>query len=284
MDSLLEHQFKVAIDRLKMDNFQGFTSILFLKVYGQDFDITKNCKDKGCDGIIGKQVIIAVYSPENRSLREFKKKVDKDYQKYEINWKTNYPYWQFVYNGEFTAEMLLHLNKKEGGKYSHICINKIIEMINKLEWSQKRELAINKLGIKEEYITNNLLKEIIEDLIKTNCSQIPKKTIPPNILNKIEINYTKEDINTVIKQHQEMMPRIFLFEKVLNSYKSEEIASLKMKITEEYKKFSGSFKEKFKLLAESLAGQNKQDDLYMLNMYAVLMYFFQICLIGEEVK
>jgi len=284
MDSILEYQFRVGINRLKEDNFQDFIKVLLLKVYGNEFDITKNCKDKGCDGIIKKDKIIAVYSPESKpTLRDFKKKVDSDYKKYETNWKSAYPLWEFFYNGEFTASMLEHINNK-GTQVTSICINKIIEIINNLNWSTKREIAINQLRINESYITNNVLKEIIDDLIKVTNPQSPKRTIPPDILKKIELNYCAEDVQVVVKQHLEMMPRVLEFQKILNSYNADEIASLKMKITEEYKKFSGTFKDKFNLLADTLAGANKNDGIYMLNLYAVLIYFFQICLIGQEIK
>lgn len=282
MNSILEHQFRGAIDRLKEDNFQDFIKIVFAKRYGLDFDITKNCRDKGCDGILNKDTILAVYSPEKKGLRSFKKKVDEDYEKYEQNWKNSYPNWMFVYNGETTAEMLAYVNGKQKN-VKNICINKLIEIIKELKWSDKRDLARNKLNIEEEYLTKDILQEIINDLLKNSLEGVPKRTLPPDLTEKIKLNYDSEDIDGIIKDHQEMMPLILKFEKLLSAYKSEEIALLRLRIIDEYQKLSGNFKTRFNNLVSLIANKNKGDDYYKMHVKSILMYFFQICLIGQGV-
>lgn len=282
MNQILESQFRGAIDRLKEDNFQEIIKIIFLKKYGLDFDVTKNCRDKGCDGILFKNTILAVYSPEKKELRSFKKKVDEDYKKYEQNWKKDYPNWMFVYNGEPTSQMLSHINEK--GNVKNLCINKLIELIKELKWSDKRDLAKNKLGIAEEFITNDILQEIIEDLLKDQIEGIPKKTLPPDLVEKIKINYSNDDLDSIIAEHQEAMAMILKFERLLSAYKSEEIVLIRLRILDDYEKLAGDFKTRFNNLVSLISNKNGSDDYYMLHVKAILMYFFQVCLIGKGVE
>lgn len=282
MNQILESQFRGAIDRLKEDNFQEIIKIIFLKKYGLDFDVTKNCRDKGCDGILFKNTILAVYSPEKKELRSFKKKVDEDYRKYEQNWKKDYPNWMFVYNGEPTSQMLSHINEK--GNVKNLCINKLIELIKELKWSDKRDLAKNKLGIAEEFITNDILQEIVEDLLKDQIEGIPKKTLPPDLVEKIKINYSNDDLDSIIAEHQEAMAMILKFERLLSAYKSEEIGLIRLRILDDYEKLAGDFKTRFNNLVSLISNKNGSDDYYMLHVKAILMYFFQVCLIGKGVE
>ncbi len=110
MNSVFSDAIKIKIDSLKGNNFQNFIDELFLIGY-DDYIQIKQKRDKGCDGIIENKIVIAAYAPEIIGLRNFKKKIKKDYIDYKKNWSHKYPGWRVVYNGEFTAERIEFIKK-----------------------------------------------------------------------------------------------------------------------------------------------------------------------------
>jgi|SRR5208282_835629 len=113
MDNIFKHQIKIAIDKLKENNFQDFVDQLYLKIFSSDFMPIKKKHDKGCDGIINNKESLAVYAPEKYNLKKFKKKIKEDHVNYVKNWKNRLPKWRVVYNGEFTADMEKFVNSLE---------------------------------------------------------------------------------------------------------------------------------------------------------------------------
>jgi hypothetical protein len=104
MDEVLREQFKKRIEMRRKSLFQDFCDELFIKKFGQTFQVVKNKRDKGCDGILDNNTILSLYSPEKENLRNFKTKTKEDYEKYVANWKIKYPKWCFVYNGVLLTE------------------------------------------------------------------------------------------------------------------------------------------------------------------------------------
>ena len=283
MDHIFEHQIKTAIDELKENNFQDFVTELFIKKYGTNFTPIKNKKDKGSDGIINNTTIIAVYAPNKPDLRRFKSKINEDFDKYKNNWMLNYPNWWFIYNGQFTAEMILSIDELDRG-IKKIDINHILELVKSLPFPKIREIARDDLGIDEEYIIYDILKKVIDDLLnnKQEKSSLQKHTQPPYIEKKVAINYVKADIEGALDEYKDMIPDIAKLENIFKSYDDEEIKSLKSKVTVEFNKLIGDFKTKLNNLNESFAERNRNNDLYKYAVRVVLIYFFETCRIGKK--
>jgi hypothetical protein len=70
----------------------------------------------------------------------------------------------------------------------------------------------------------------------------------------------------------------------LKSYDDEEMAALKNKVITEYGKLSGDFKTRLNNLTELLSGNNGNDQQYKYYVRVVLLYMFEICLIGQRVE
>jgi hypothetical protein len=189
MDSIFKHQIKLAINRLKENNFQEFVNALYIKKYGTDFTPIKQKKDKGCDGILKNGKIIAAYAPENYRLNKFKSKTKEDYDKYVQNWRDRHPKWCLVYNGPFTAEMVGFIDSLDHG-VEKVDINQIIKLIESLNWSDIRDIA-DYLGIDGQYFINDILQNVVDDLLKNSSkASLPsQKHKPPYIEHKIEANF-----------------------------------------------------------------------------------------------
>lgn len=164
MESILEYQIEKAIEKLKDVNFQGFIEHLFLLIHNDKFYCVKQKRDDGCDGIINNEIVIAAYAPENHELRLFKKKVKSDYDKYSDNWRAQYPKWMLIYNGEFTAGKIKFIKSLD--KSAEIWdIRQIVYQISQMSWSKIREIS-SYLGIDENYFINDLIKTVINDLLR----------------------------------------------------------------------------------------------------------------------
>lgn len=283
MDSIFEYQIKVAIDRLKDNSFQAFMDELLIRKYGKDFTCVKNKRDKGCDGIIQGKTIVADYAPEKRDLREFKKKAKEDYDKYQTYWQSQYPEWCFVYNGKFTADMIQFIDGLGPGlgKWD---INQIMNDIRCLPWSKIRDIG-NYLGVDEQYFINDVLRNVVEDLLKgADIESVTPTSKPPYIVDKIKLNYDESDVEAALNEYEDVLPLLTELKNVLKPYPDKEVASLKNKIVVNYGKLSGAFKTRLDNLTEILSEKNKDDDSYKFYVRVVLIYFFEICLIGKKVQ
>ena len=283
MDSIFEYQIKVAIDRLKGNSFQDFMDELLIRKYGKDFTCVKNKRDKGCDGIIGGDTILAEYAPEKSDLREFKKKAKDDYDKYQMHWHSKYPKWCFVYNGEFTADMVQFIEGLGSG-LGKCDIKQIMDDIRSLPWSKVRDIA-NYLGVDEQYFINDVLRNVVEDLLKgADTESVMASSKPPYIVDKIKLNYDESDVQGALNEYEDVLPTLTELKNVLKPYRDREVASLKDKIIVAYNKLSGDFKTRLNNLTEQLSEKSKDDDLYRYYVRVVLIYFFEICLIGKKVQ
>ena len=282
MDRILEVQIKASINALKGINFQEFVNQLLIKKYGKKFTPIKAKRDGGCDGIIANKVVVAAYSPEKANLNEFKRKFNSDYEKYKINWKRKYPKYCFIYNGEFTADMSRHIDSVD----PHIekwDTNQIIDDINKLQWTSIRDLT-NYLGVSEEYVINDILKQVIEDLLKNQKPKPIQNKKATYIEDKIKINYNKKDVESVVKEYEQVLPNITELRLLLKSYDNDEIAALKSRILIEFSNSSGNFKRRFNNLNRVLSGSHSKDNLYTFYLRVVIYYMFETCIIGKRVE
>lgn len=283
MDHIFEHQLKMAIDGLKENNFQDFMNELLIKKYGINFTPIRQKKDKGGDGILNDTTIIAAYAPDKPNPDRFKRKIKEDYEKYRENWMSKYPKWCVVFNGQFTADMLLSIDELDRG-IKKCDINHILELINSLHFPKIREIARDYLRIDEEHIIYDVLKKIIEDLLNDNTSaySIDEHLQPPYIEDKVKLNYIEEDIQGALIEYKDMIPDISKFESVLKCYNDEDIKVLKNKVSTEYSKLAGDFKTRLNNLNELFAERNKNDDRYKYAVRVALIYFFETCRIGKK--
>jgi CheY-like chemotaxis protein len=148
---------KNQISNLKDITFQDFITELYSIKYENNFLAIKAKRDKGSDGILNKNTILAIYAPEKHNLDIFKKKVKNDnpkslgdFDKYELHWKNKYPNWQFIYNGIFTSEMTQVLTDLKPD-VSLVDINILIRLITNLQ-KDKLELICNYLKIPDYLI------------------------------------------------------------------------------------------------------------------------------------
>jgi len=283
MDHNFEHEIKVAIDGLKGNNFQVFVNDLFIIKYGINFTPIRPNKDKGGDGILHNTIIIQVYAPNK--IERFKRKIKEDYEKYKENWMSKYPKWCIVFNGEFTADMLLSIDELDRG-IKRCDINHILEMINSLRFPIIRSIARDNLHIYEEDIINDILKNVIDDLSKDNpvLDSIDEHLQPPYIKDKVKLNYSEEDVQGALNDYEDMIPDISKFEHLLKFYDTEEIKLLKNKVSTGYRKFAGDFKTRFNNLNELFSERYKNDDGYKYAVSVVLIYYFETCRIGKKTR
>lgn len=283
LENTLKHQIRISITINNKNNFQDFINALFLKKYGTNFLPTRQYKDKGCDGILGNNKVVAIYSPEREALDIFKSKIKSDYEKYTKYWQKQYPYFLYVYNGEYTAEMLIYCDgvSKDVIKWD---ISHLIEIISDLPYRQLREI-VDYLKIDDQYFIFDVLKNVIEDMIKNNLSNNKQKfsNIPPNIIDKIKINYSQKDIDLASKEYENVAEYLAELGKVLKGYDDNEIAALKNKVLTTFNQLAGDFKTRLKNTEDILVGSQNKDDIYRYFVKVVLIYFFESCLIGKKV-
>lgn len=286
MESTLEYQIRTAIEKLKGENFQDFIEQLLMRIYSSKFTAIKQKHDDGCDGIIDNKKIIALYAPENHELRIFKNKVKSDYDKYVKNWKAKYPKWLVIYNVEFTAKRIQFIDSldKNAERWD---IKQILNQITNLSWSKIREISLY-LGIDENYFINDIIKTVIEDLLKLedddfDDSDITEET-PMYVPDKIKLNYDEGDIQGALNEYEESIPFRNRLKYVLNSYSDFEIGKLKLKIIRHYDMLKGDFKTRLNNLTEILSERNKNDDEYNNYVRVILIYCFEICLIGKKTE
>ena len=297
MNNPTKNRFQLQIKSLRGFDFQHFIRELYLVKYGEHgFTVLRDTKDKGCDGIIeGEQRVIACFGPQEISntkkrQREFDNKVEGDYNEYENNWKSQYPNWSFIINHEIDP----HYDIKAKSLYEKaniIGITQILSIVENLKSYQRRKIG-KYLNIESEYLTSDYIGEILEDLLKeddTNSDGIsykPKSLIEIN--DKIDINYNDNDIEEVKNEYGLLLEEGTLIEiaGILHGYEDDEISKIKKRVIYDYGTKTGEFKSRLDLLTEHylVKYSDENDDDYLFYIRAILIYFFEQCLIGEKTK
>ncbi len=85
-------------------------------------------------------------------------------------------------------------------------------------------------------------------------------------------------------EYEESLQHFTIIKETLKSHKSIDITSLRSKIRSTYQGLYGSFHKKIKMLTEILAPNNTDDDLYMLHVRILVIYFFEQCLYGKKTE
>lgn len=293
MDKLLKNAFKLQIQSKEGFEFEEFIDELFLLKYGVDkyVPIRRN-KDKGNDGtILPEQKILACYAPRKYNRTDFEIKVvgaknkEGDFEKYQKNWKTEYPNWEMYVNHEVAPEQLTLIQGLDGNT-SIKGIDQILSMVDELISSKKRKLAAY-LGI-ENFFIQDYIQEIINDLlnasgVEDNILHFDKRAlVPPQM--KIELNFEQEDWDGMNSEMVLVMEEFNTIAHILSGYEVDEINTLKRRIINDFNKLSGNFKERLYNLTEQYTREygNLKDDEYVKCVKSILLYMFEQCLIGRK--
>lgn len=283
MNSVFYDAIKIKVANLQGNNFHNFIDELFLIGY-KNYVPIKQKHDKGCDGIIENRMVLAIYAPENYVLKEFKRKITEDFQSYRKNWYEKYPEWRVIFNGELTASQITIV--KELYKTAEPFGSKeIMRFIKDLKWSQKRKIA-QYLTIDEKLYVNDILEQIIEDLINYDSSdqiEYPQRDPALYIEDKIELNYSVDDIEAAKNQYLICLEYFRAFENLLKSYE-DDWKKLMLKVVSDYNTFQGDFKDRLELLVQKYSSEYPKDDDYISFVRVVLIYLFERCLIGKKTK
>ncbi len=285
MDNIFREQIRTAIALLFTGNFQKFITWLFKKLYNENFTPLNPQKDKGCDGILNNDTIIAIYgpTPERKSiLKAFTDKIGEDYDAYKTNWKGNYPNWGVVYNGELTADRLQFLERLHENTLK-MDINHLMKEIENRIFPFQRDVAVY-LGIQLEFMRNSIIKQVIDDLIRSKNEDIYSQEIssPHDIEEKIKKNYDSTDFKEVKREHEEYYSEITHVYGILKAYDEREISVLKFQILSKFNILEGDFKIKFNELHKLLIDGNEENDYFSFYVRVLLLYLFEICLLGES--
>jgi hypothetical protein len=162
-------------------------------------------------------------------------------------------------------------------------------MIDKLSGGKKRRVG-EYLKIDKEYFTKDYLIEILDNLLK-GSDFYDENVLYEKVIytpDKITLNYRQSDVEGVLNEY-----KIFFedgvfnnIENILQGYDDEEQNRIKIKILCDFNdKTSSSFKERSKTLTEFYLGRySTNDDDYLFFIRAVLIYFFEQCLIGKKTE
>lgn len=98
------------------------------------------------------------------------------------------------------------------------------------------------------------------------------------------MNYDEEDVQGAITEYEESIPFRNRLKVVLKSYSDLEISKLKLHIIRHYNMLSGDFKTRLNHLTDILSERNKNDADYKNYVRVILIYCFEICLIGKKTE
>ena len=289
MNTVYTNAMEIRIQNLKRSDFQDFVDMLYLTAYGDKYIPLNPTSDKGCDGILHDRIILSVYAPEKYTLEAFRKKVDGttrvkgDFPQYRDHWADTHPGWRYVFNGEFTADMIKHVKalKEDVEPWG---IKKIMDFVSSLTWSQRRKIG-EYLGVDDELFVNDILAQILDDLVSESgpIEDLPPHKRPPYVEEKIEINYSNEDVDAATMQYAHCLEDFPSLENLLPGY-DDEIPDLKARLLTDYLGLSGDFKTRLHHLIGDYSRKNPEDYQYRRYVTVVLVYYFEQCLIGKRTK
>lgn len=284
MSKLFIEMSKHKISILKEDTFQEFIDTLYIIMHKHNYTPIKGKRDKGSDGFLNKKCVIAVYAPENYTLSKFKGKVAGDFDKYKKNFISKYPEWMFIYNGEITTEMheaILEVNNKTLIKSQ----KHLLDEIDDLNWDDKKKLG-EYLGIDEEYYTNDIIEEILDDMLKVKIDeeQQIEYSKPNYIEDKIKKNFPSSDVDAINSEYESLLPYFQSLKNLLTLYDDDKIRDLKSRVISDYTKYKGKADKKIIELTVEYSRKYKNDDTYKKYVRVIIIYFFEQCIIGEKVE
>ena len=282
MNILLRSQFEQLI-RSKTDNkFQEFIVFLFQLAHGEKFTTIKQKRDKGCDGILNGDTVLAGYGPEAYTLSKFKTKVGDDFKAYAKHWKSTHPNWCVVYNGDLLANMITFIDKKHPGAIK-VGVPELMVMIDGLPWSKIQRLG-DFLTIPTQLLMHDLIGQVVDDLMRLdeNDSASSKRLHALFIEDKIALNYDESEIQSASDEYFECLEYFNATELILQGHTSLALSSLRNRIRGDFNQQGGSFAERFRGQKILYSRDHKEDSLYCFAVTVLLTFFFEQCLIGDR--
>ncbi|WP_417550877.1 hypothetical protein [Methylophaga sp.] len=281
MDNILREVLKTKLMALKATAFQDALDRIYLCIHGESgFQRVKQKHDGGSDGIVDNETVLAAYAPEKYYLNDFKKKVGADFKSYATNWESTHGKWLVVTNLESTALMIKFVNGLKPGS-SIVCIEGLLQKISNQTWTIKMAI-FRALDIPEQYLSNDVISTIIEDLIHISdqSSSFQEYAKPAYIKDKIELNVSEEHQAAFIDEYEESLTIFPLVSSIVGARTQVNIAAIRSKVRSTYTSLSGSFEKRLNELVVIMSQGKSQDDYYRHNMRMVMLYFFEQCLFG----
>lgn len=293
MNRLLRNILKIQICSLTGFDFQNFVVELYLSKYGEkSFLPTRRIKDKGADGIIlNERCVIACYGAEKYDKKRFEKKIINDFNSYKLNFEEQYSNWQFITNQYENPIDVITLVDKLKPNSSTIGVLQLISIIENLQSTKRRRIA-KYLKVENEYIAQDYINEILEDLLQETINEnneIAYKDKPLYIETKIELNFiTTNEIENAQDEYDSYFDEGIFNEihNLLNGYEDNEIGKIKLRIKSDFEKFTGTFRERINLLTEKYLDKYsiENDDDYRYYIRSILFYVFEQCFIGIKTE
>lgn len=282
MNQLLKKQMLAAI-KLKTDtDFQEFVDFLYSQAHGSLFTSLKQKIDKGGDGILNGDTILAAYAPEKYSLANFRTKINSDYKKYKANWKSTHKKWMVLTNCELLTNMVMHIESKHSGA-EKLGVVEIVTKIEALPWSKIKRIG-EFLGIASELLMNDLLGQVIDDLIRTDEEGLAISQRPHALYieDKIALNYASDEVQMATHQYSHSLEYFNTMQLILQDHTTMEIRALRSRIIGDYSTQGGTFSQRFNALIARYCEKSPNDDLYHFAIVVILTFFFEQCLIGAR--
>lgn len=282
MNPLLRKQMLAAI-RLRTDtDFHEFIDFLYAQAHDSHYTSLKQKRDKGGDGILNGDTILAIYAPEAYSLNDFKKKITSDYKKYDTNWRSTHPKWMVLTNCDLLANMVQHIESKQSSAQKLGPVE-IMTKIEGLSWTKIRRVA-EFLGIATEFLINDLLGQVIDDLMRMDEDGIATSQRPHALYieDKIALNYAPDEIQQATTQYSESLEYFDATQSILKSHTTTELRALRSRICGDFSALGGTFSQRFNALVARYCGKSPDDDYYRFAVVVVLTFFFEQCLIGAR--
>jgi len=282
MDNILREVLKTKIVGLKGTAFQDALDRIYLCIYDDGFQRIKQKHDGGSDGILNGDTVLAAYAPEKYSLSDFKRKIGKDHKSYCKNWEATHGRWHVVTNLESTTQMIQFVGGLKIGS-TITCIEKLLQKISNQTWIVKLSI-FRALDIPEQYLSNDIISTIIEDLIQISSKErsFSPYEKPAYIQDKIQLNVSEENWAAFTDEYEESLAVFSIISNVIKSRSKEDVSAIRNKIRSTYTSLSGTFEKKMDTLVTAMAQGKSRDDYYNNNMRAVMLYFFEQCLYGKK--
>jgi len=283
MNPLLRKQFRNAIKLLTDSSFQDFIAFLFSTAHGDSFTVLKQKHDKGSDGVLNADTILAAYGPVNYTLRAFKKKATDDYQSYTKNWKLTHPNWMVIFNDDFMANMLQHVDSLHVGA-TKIGLSELVHRVESLPWGKILRIG-DYLGIPSELLINDLIGHVVDDLVRVNDEGQATSHRPHAIYieDKIAINYIESEIHNATDEYYRCLEFFYSTQAILREHTQMEVSALRSRICTDFNSLGGTFADRFRGLIGRYCHKRPSDDLYAFAVTVLLTFFFEQCLIGAKV-
>ncbi len=302
MNSTLKASIEQLIRMKRGFEFEATMNQIYLIQHtSEGYQPTRERSDDGAEGLIRvSRTIVAAYGPDKYDEKKFLKKIADDFDDFLNKWVDQYPNWKMHYNSSLAPEQiriteeLSKLAVTKSLKVNEIQvfgIEQIMQMIEENFTSKKVRQLASYLGVPRELMIFDQIKGILDDLIKGIAIE-PEKIeyrLQVNVNEKIELNYSIDDRKVAREEYEDYLldGSLIKISEIISSFNDDEINILKIKIRREFNRVDGTnFKNKLNILTDLLVNKYSSGDDYEVEHYirAILVYFFEQCLIGEKTR